>query len=109
MFLNDLATSGNSDHIRLFFEFADKVLETFLFVFRVAFCVEEKNEEGSISIQFLQYFLNMLQKFVSSGLFFKHVENLILLQEFLEEVLIKMLVEDTNIKQGGSNRLMILR
>lgn len=109
MFLNDLATSDNSDHIRLFFEFSDKVLETFLFVFRVAFCIEDKNEEGSISIQFLQYFLNMLQKFLSSGLFFKHVDNLMLLQEFLEEVIIKMLIEDTNIKQGGSNRIMILR
>lgn len=109
MFLNDLATSGNPDHCSLFFEFSDKVLESFLFVFRIAFCVEEKNEDNGLSVQFLQYYLNMLQKFLSSGLFLKHVENKDLIGEFLEEIIVKMLMEETNIRQGGTNRLLILR
>ena len=103
MFLNDLATSGLPEHNLLFQRHSDQILISFLLVFKTAFSLESRllrNERNPL--QFLQYFLNMLQKFISSGLFLRFVQEKSLIKEFLEELCMKMLWEESFLLKNSS-------
>ena len=112
MFLNDLATSGLPEHNLLFQRHADQITISFLHVIKTAFSLETRLLQSERNpLQFLQYFLNMLQKFISSGLFLRYVEDADLVKELIEELSLKMLWEESFLSRnyGINSGIMLLK
>lgn len=113
MFLNDLATSGLPEHSLLFQKHSEQILISFLYVFKHAFALNTRlpPESERNPLQFLQYFLNMLQKFISSGLFLRYIEKVTIVQEFIEELCVKMLWEEGFLSRdaGVNSGIMLLK